>query len=272
MFRTFLITNNSQRLADSPIRDIGNQIQAIMDDKDGDYKTASHPTIFHELLNSDLLSPEEKSLPRLAEEGETVVGAGANTTAHMLKLTSFHLLANPVILQKLKAELASATPNPGSPIPLRQLEQLPYLTGVVNEGLRMSYGVSSRLPRVSPDSPLIFKQWKIPPGTPVSMTSVLLHENPAYFPEPSVFRPERWLEGNSPDKRLERYLVPFSKGTRACAGMNLAYAEIYLALAAVFGRLEMELWETTRDDVDVVHDFFNPSAKLDSKGVRVIVK
>jgi cytochrome P450 len=242
-----------------------------MDGKADDYRTASHPTIFHELLSSNLLSPEEKSIPRLAEEGETVVGAGTNTTAHMLKLTSFHLLANPEILQKLKAELASATPNSGTPVPLRQLEQLPYLSGVVNEGLRMSYGVSSRLARVSPDSTLVFKEWEIPPWTPVSMTSVLMHENPKYFPEPSVFRPERWLEGNS-EKRLEKYLVPFSKGTRACAGMNLAYAEIYLTLAAMFGQFEMELYETTREDVDVVHDFFNPSARLDSKGVRVLVK
>ena len=95
--------------------------------------------------------------------------------------------------------------------------------------------------------------------------------------------PERWLgddgagEGGSseggPTRRPDRHWAPFSKGTRACLGMNLAVAEIYLALASVFRRFEMELWETRRErDVDVLHDFVNPSPGLNSVGVRVLVK
>ena len=80
-----------------------------------------------------------------------------------------------------------------------------------------------------------------------------------------MFRPERWLEENAKE-RLRRYLVNFSKGTRMCLGINLAYAEIYLTLAAVFQRFDLELVETTREDVDIVHDFFHPSPRLDSKG------
>ncbi|KAI9764141.1 MAG: hypothetical protein M1840_008701 [Geoglossum simile] len=236
-------------------RDVAKQIQTITRRENNVYKTASHPTIFHEILESDSLPPEEKTIRRLAEEGQTAVGAGILTTAHVLRTTSFHLLANAEILQKLKSELASSTPSSGGPIPLRQLEQLPYLTSVVNEGFRMAYGVGSRLARVSPDVPLIFQDWVIPPGTPVSMTAILLHENPTVFPKPGVFRPERWLDTAFSKKRLDRYLVPFSKGTRVCAGMNLAYAGVYITLATVFGRFEMELFETDRGDVDIVHDF-----------------
>ncbi|KAH0541570.1 hypothetical protein FGG08_003982 [Glutinoglossum americanum] len=254
-------------------RDVGKQIQTIMEGKNDDYKTASHPTIFHELLESDL-RPEEKTFVRLTEEGQTVVGAGIITTAHVLKQTTYYLLADPEVLRKLKAELAAAKTRAGTPsIPLKQLEQLPYLTGVINEGLRLSYGVSHRLQRVSPDAPLAFRQWSIPAGIPVSMTSVHLHDNATIFPSPGAFKPERWLLPPAEKIRLEKYLVPFSKGTRACAGMNLAYAEIHLTLAAVFGgELELELYETGSEDVLVVHDFFNPSARTDSKGVRVVVK
>jgi hypothetical protein len=52
----------------------------------------------------------------------------------------------------------------------------------------------------------------------------------------------------------------------------LAYAELYLPLAAAFRQFDMELYETTREDVDVAHDFFDGFARLDSKGVRVLVK
>jgi cytochrome P450 len=242
-----------------------------MDGRNEEYKTSSHPTIFHELLNCDL-GPEEKTLSRVASEGETVVGAGTITTAHYLEITIFHILSNPEILKKLKTELAIAAPNPDSMLPFLQLEQLPYLSAVVCEGFRVSYGVSSRLTRIAPDHDLVFNEWTIPAGTPVAMTSLFIHNDTKLFPNPHDFKPERWLNGGVRDHRLEKYLVNFSKGTRSCVGQNLAVAEIYLTVASIFRRFELELFETTREDVDIMHDFFNPYPRLDSKGVRVLVK
>jgi len=166
-------------------------------------------------------------------------------------------------------------PTPTVPTPLVHLENLPYLTAVISEGLRISYGVSHRLQRSAPDRAIQFQDYTIPPGTPVSMTSVLIHDNPHIFPDPHTFTPERWLDakpGAGDQQRLDKYLVTFSKGTRGCLGLNLAYAELYLTLANVFRKFEMRLFDTVRErDVDVSHDFFNPSPKLSSKGMRVTV-
>ena len=196
--------------------------------------------------------------------------AGTVTVTHMLKLTMFYVLHDSDIAQKLKAELQSAIPVASRPAPLVELRKLPYLTAVINEGLRMSYGVSHRLSRIKPDGDLTFHQWIIPAGTPVGMTAVFMHENPTIFNDPHEFRPGRWL--GQEGVRLEKYFVPFSRGTRACIGMNLAHAEIYMTLATVFRRFDLELFQTTRADVDLAHDFFNPSTRLDSKGVRAMVK
>ena len=57
-----------------------------------------------------------------------------------------------------------------------------------------------------------------------------------------------------------------------CLGIHLAYAELYLTLAHVFRRYDLELFGTGRDDVDAKHDFMVPSPKLDSKGLRVVVR
>lgn len=160
-------------------------------------------------------------------------------------------------------------PNPAVLPPLQQLEQLPYLTAVVNEGFRVSYGSTCRLERVVPDGTLQFREWTIPAGVPVGMTSIFMHDDPEKFPNPRLFDPERWMRPES--KNLERYLVNFSKGTRACLGQNLARAEIYLALAVVFGRFDLKLYETSRIDADVAHDFFNPQPVKWSKGVRATV-
>lgn len=87
------------------------------------------------------------------------------------------------------------------------------------EGLRLSNGVSTRLARVAPDRSIYFRDWEIPKGTPVGMTSTLIHQNPDIFQQPLEFIPERWLDPQE-RQRLERYLVPFSKGTRQCAGIK----------------------------------------------------
>jgi cytochrome P450 len=115
------------------------------------------------------------------------------------------------------------------------------------------------------------------------MSSSLIHTNAHVFPSPLEFRPERWLD----NKGLEKYLVSFSKGSRQCVGINLAYAELYLCLNAVFGRYgpgvegaqkgvnpklrKMELFETTKEDVEMKHDLFIPGPKKESKGVRVVL-
>lgn len=89
-----------------------------------------------------------------------------------MSLITYHVLSNPEIKAKLQNELREARKN-GRPT-LSQLEQLPYLSAVVSEGLRLSFGLSTRLQRVSPDQALVYKQWTIPPGVSSShLTSCL---------------------------------------------------------------------------------------------------
>ena len=257
------------------------QIIQISAEKKNAHKDLSHPTIFHELLNSNL-PDSEKSVERLTDEAQVIIGAGQETLAWILTVITCHLLSNPSVLRHLKTELQTAIPNPDISTPEATLANLPYLTGVLKEGLRLGCGVTGRLQRI-PHEPLLFssknKDWVIPPGTPVSMTSVLIHHDESIFPTPEEFRPERWIE----DPRLDRYLVAFSKGSRQCLGMNLAWAEMYLWVATVFRqfgskevRFEsdegvLELVDTNLEDVKIVADRFVPVVKADSEGVRVMV-
>lgn len=103
------------------------------------------------------------------------------------------------------------------------------------------------------------------------MTTPLVHRNEDIFPNSHSFVPERWVDP-AERKRLDKYMVSFSKGSRNCLGMNLAKAEFYLLISTLFSRLDLELFETTIDDVEMKHDFYVPAAKMGSKGVRVLVK
>ncbi|KAL4804399.1 cytochrome P450 [Aspergillus unguis] len=217
----------------------------------------AQPTFFHDVLDSNLPA-EEKTPERLAQEVVVVIGAGTETTAKMLNWTIYRLLENPEKMDKLKEELDRLDPDQKAT--LIDFEQMP-----------LSYGVSSRLQRIAPDRDLQFNEWSIPAGTPVGMSSCLIHHDERIFPDSHEFIPERWLE---PERRkyLERYLVSFTKGSRQCIGINLARAEILLALPHLIRRINFELYETTREDVKIAHDLFIACAKEGSKGVRVLVR
>ena len=139
--------------------------------------------------------------------------------------------------------------------------------------LRLAFGISQRLSRINPHGPIAYGSYVIPPNVPFSMTSYLQHRDPNVFPDPDTFRPERWLDNpqTASGKPLSRYLAPFGKGPRMCLGMNFAMAELYIGLATVFRRLDMELYETERDAVDMAADYFVPIPKEETKGVRVLI-
>lgn len=192
------------------------KMKKIISGEDLSHAKSLHPTIFHELLESDL-PPQEKSVDRLADEAQLMIGAGLETTAWALTVTSFHLINNPVILKKLRAELEAAIPKPTSELDSLSLEQLPYLSACIREGIRLSYGVSARNPRISPDKLTKYKDWVIPAGTPVSMTTVDIHHDEHIFPNSRSFIPERWLDNPKTAKgdNLNRYFVAFGKGARS---------------------------------------------------------
>lgn len=207
------------------------------------------------------------------------MGAGTHTGSWILTVLTYHLLAQPRLLRRLKDELrdAAAQHPQQQQIPLTALEKLPFLTAVLKEGQRLAYGTSSRSARVAPDTALQCGEWTIPAGTAVSMTTPLTHHDARIFADPDAFVPERWLDNPG----LERFLTAFSRGSRNCLGMNLAWVELYMCAAAVFARFGsgeardegdwgvLELFETDETDVRMESDLFFPIPRKGSKGVRV---
>ncbi|KAE9378138.1 cytochrome P450 [Stipitochalara longipes BDJ] len=214
-------------------------------------------TIFRDLLNSSL-PPEEKTIERMWHDCQMFNVARSKTTSWAFANCTFYLLNGTI-----------------NYIATSELEVLPYLI-LIKESLRLSFGVAGRLYRISTTKTQMLKdgtkEWIIPAGTTVAMSNPLVSLNPKIFPSAAIFDPSRWLD----NPQLDRYLVAFSKGLRGCVGLNLAWADLYFTVAAVFARgggeeRTMRLWKTSVEDVQAIHDFFVPAPRLDSKGVKVIL-
>lgn len=185
------------------------------------------PTIFETLLNSDL-PPGQKQPGRLADEAITVVAAGTETTSWALSVITFQLLSQPAILERLRRELLGHVPGDGKSLPLwTVLEKLPYLGAVIQEGLRLSYGVAGPIALEAPDEDLVYRgEWNkrpvelvIPRGSAMAMSPYVTHHDEGVFPDSYAFIPERWLDDQMRRRKsLEKGLMAFSRGPRACMG------------------------------------------------------
>lgn len=195
------------------------RISQIKDERDAAI-IRKRQTAFDVLLNSDL-PDHEKSDERLQGEAGVFMIAGTDTTSWTLTVATFCILQSPAILKKLTGELLTVVEDPRSLPSWLTLEQLPLLSGVVNEALRLSYGVPGRSSRIATHEDLIYRGCWTPPGTKevlkvthvvprgfdVGMSTLLLHHNEEVFPDSEEFLPERWLnEDGSRRRDLERFL------------------------------------------------------------------
>ncbi len=190
--------------------------------------------MFLSIFDSDL-PPEEKAIFRLTGEGSAILAAGTETTSWALTVMTYYLLTQPDVLRRLTAELSAAVPDPHHLPSWSALEQLPYLGAVVQEGLRLSYGVSSRTARIPTEEDLTYHgvwtppgsaapvelDFVVPRGSAIGMSSSILHHNEDVFPDSHSFIPERWLDENGQRRKdLERCMLSFGRGSRQCLGMK----------------------------------------------------
>ncbi|KAK8070433.1 trichodiene oxygenase [Apiospora hydei] len=218
-------------------------------------------TIVYEILNAPI-PPAEKSLSRVFEEVGTITRGGFETVANSLRMILYHIYADQEVLRRLRLELSGArrdktTNNHASlDIGLGTIEQLPYLTAVLMEGLRLSPGLSTRAQRIAPDRDLVYDNRVIPAGTPIGMTTLLMHYDPALYPDPKRFDPERWMDRGL-GERPRRPMLPLGGAPGSVLGCsNLAWAELYLVVAALVQRFDFRFDPAAMADVECSSDQF----------------
>lgn len=165
---------------------------------------------------------------QLRDEAMTLYLAGHETTALTLSWSWYLISQHPQVEAKLadewRAVLDGRTPTADD------LPNLPYTDAVITEAMRVYPPVYLIGREATKD--LELGGYRIKKGHTVFMSQWVSHRDPRYFPDPEVFRPERWLDGLA--KRLPKYAYyPFGGGPRVCIGNTFALMEAAIILAAV---------------------------------------
>ena len=123
---------------------------------------------------------------------------------------------------------------PGGRLPgFDDLPKLVYTRQVFTETMRL-YPPAWLLARQTTKSVTV-AGWNLPRGAMCLLSPYATHRDPAWFPEPERFRPERWEAGQGSERPRHAYF-PFGGGPRSCAGEAFAWMEGTLLLAGLARR------------------------------------
>jgi cytochrome P450 len=151
----------------------------------------------------------------LRDQVLTLLAAGHETTAGSLAWALERLARHPDVVARIRAG------------------GYEYLDAVVKEVLRVR-PVLSITPRKAAE-PFELGGWKLPAGVHVTPCIYLAHRRPELWPDPTTFRPERFLDGAPAPYSW----LPFGGGVRRCAGAAFATMELREVLRAVVDRFEL---------------------------------
>ncbi len=157
----------------------------------------------------------------LRDELMTLLVAGHETTASELAWGFERLARTPAVLARLVEEVDSGDDDA-------------YLTATVQETLRHRPVLPNAAPRLTME-PVEIGGWTYPEGVCLLPDAYLIHHDPAIYPDPYAFKPERFL-----DEGPGTYTwIPFGGGRRRCLGASFAQLEMKIVLRAVLGSSEL---------------------------------
>lgn len=171
----------------------------------------------------------------LRDEVMTLFMAGHETTAVALAWSLYLLSQSTEAAAALATELADVL-NGRLPT-VADLPRLRYTEAVVFETLRL-YPPAYALSREA-IKPTTVAGRALPKGGIAFISIWATHRRPDIFEAPSMFRPERWLDGLA--RRLPRgAYLPFAEGPRKCIGASFAMQEMILVLATIARRFTLK--------------------------------
>jgi cytochrome P450 len=181
----------------------------------------------------------------IRDELLTLLVAGHETTATALSWAMERLVRHPDKLERLRAEALAG--------------EDAYLTATIQETLRLRPVIVIVLRKLT--EPVELGGYELPAGASIVPSIHLVHRDPAIYPEPERFLPERFLD-NPPGTYT---WIPFGGGVRRCLGAAFAQFEMGVVLGELVRRRQVApvdpaserpfrraITETPRHDAEVV--------------------
>ncbi|KAJ8087754.1 hypothetical protein AAF712_010543 [Marasmius tenuissimus] len=235
------------------------RLESLSDEPHQWVKAQMRSSDFTESFTSKLLQPEGEKPVTEAEDdlikwcaGALYVGATDTTISAMI---SFILLMAlyPDAQKRAQVEIDEVVASNGARLPeISELKRLPYLHAILKEVLRYAPVANIALPHkvIREDE---YQGFRIPKDATVIANVWAIMHDPALYPNPTEFDPDRFMRGNgtqpqssSRRKRVDTInpdptIFAFGFGRRSCPGIQFAETSLLLCMARILASAEIRL-------------------------------
>lgn len=187
----------------------------------------------------------------LRNELMSLLMAGHETTANTLAWALERLTRNPAAYDQLRQVVHGGSQEASSA----------YIDATLYEAMRTRPVVPIVARRVN--RPWRLGPYGIPGGSTVAVNVIALHHRPDLYPQPHLFRPERFVSS----KPGTYTLIPFGGGIRRCLGASVAMAESRIMLKAIATSVDLAADRPAAEAARLRNVTMIPS-----RGGRVVVK
>ncbi|EPT02822.1 hypothetical protein FOMPIDRAFT_54955 [Fomitopsis schrenkii] len=165
----------------------------------------------------------------LKDAAASMYAAGADTTVSAICSFVIAMMCSPDAQAKAQAEIDRVVGSERLPS-LSDREQLPYVRALTWEVLRWQPIAPLGVPhRLTQDD--VHNGYFIPKGTTVITNIWGMLRDPARYPEPDSFNPDRFLPLNGAEPEYDPRHIVFGFGRRVCPGSQLAETSLFIICA-----------------------------------------
>ncbi|XP_017154532.1 cytochrome P450 6a22 [Drosophila miranda] len=167
--------------------------------------------------------------------------SGYETSSSTMTCALFELAKHPSVQQKLRNEITGILHKHASNLTYEAMQEMRYLDQTITETLRKYPALASltriatedyTVPTASGDIPLVLDK-----GTIVHIPVRAIHYDSEIYPEPTIFRPERF-ETSTCLQRHSMAFLGFGDGPRHCIGQQFGRMQIKIGLIALLTKYQ----------------------------------
>ncbi|XP_043064312.1 uncharacterized protein LOC108087605 [Drosophila ficusphila] len=194
----------------------------------------------------------ELTIEEMAAQAFIFFVAGFDTSASTLGFALYELAKQPDIQVKLRQEIEEALQLHQGEFTYDSMQELRYMELVIAETLR-KYPILPQLTRISRHlyAAKGDRHFYIEPDQMVLIPVYGIHHDPAIYPEPHKFIPERFLADELAQRPTAAWL-PFGDGPRNCIGMRFGKMQTTIGLVSLLRNFHFSVCPRTDPKIEFV--------------------
>ncbi|PCH43263.1 cytochrome P450 [Wolfiporia cocos MD-104 SS10] len=220
----------------------------------GSAKPSIVTSLIEESIRKGTLEEDETDI---IFSGGALYGPGIDTTNSVMATFFLAMTLYPEILHKAQEEVDRVV-GPDRLPDFSDRDSLPYIGCIVKETYRWIPPLPLGIPHLLTGEDE-YMGYKIPKGTTIIPNIWRMSHNEEMYPNPHIFRPERFTEMNPQTaEHADPFDYVFGFGRRICPGRQFADASVWLAIANIIAMMDISKKKDSTGK-EIIPDVIYPS-------------